>query len=160
MRVFGAVVATLHFSITERVRVPDHVVWAILGDFGNEHRWTRTLSYCERDTVDVRVGTARICTLPRPLMGRTKVREELTEFAPGVALAYVLDGPAGPFLTASSRWSTRQGREGSTWVTVEGRFTPRNWLSRFLVWPLARPMIQRLTRGVVRELEAFAQSRC
>lgn len=149
---------TLEFSVTEQVRAPNHAVWALLGDFGNEHRWTRTLSRCERDTAEVRVGTVRTCTLPKPLMGRTHAREELTEFEPGVALAYVLDGPAGPFLTASSRWSTKPEADGTTLVTVEGRFTPRNWLSRFLLWPLAKPMIERLTRSVVRELEAFAAS--
>jgi Polyketide cyclase / dehydrase and lipid transport len=149
---------TLAFSVTQPVRASNDAVWKLLGDFGNEHRWTRTLTRCERDTPDVRVGTTRMCTLPRPLMGRTQVREELTEFEPGVALAYVLDGPAGPFLTASSRWSTKPGDHGLTLVTVEGNFTPRNWLSRRLVWPLAKPMIERLTRSVVRELETFVQS--
>src|SRR5919198_602029 len=149
---------TLHFSVTERVRASNDAVWAVLGDFGTEHRWTRTRTHCERDTPDVRVGTARTCTLARPLMGRAKVREELTEFQPGVSLAYVLDGPAGPFLTASSRWSTKRADDETTLVTVDGRFTPRSWLSRLLVWPLAKPMLQRLTRRVVRELESFSRS--
>jgi uncharacterized protein YndB with AHSA1/START domain len=149
---------TLTFSVTETVNAPSSVVWAVLGDFGNEHRWTRTLAHCERDTVDVRVGTARTCTLPRPLMGRTRVREELTEFEPGESLAYVLDGAAGPFLTACSRWSTRPADEGTTALTVEGRFSPRNWLSQYLVWPLVKPMIRKLTRRVVRELDTFVRS--
>jgi hypothetical protein len=49
--------------------------------------------------------------------------------------------------------------ERITLLTVEGRFTPRNWLSRFLVWPLAKPMLSRLTRNVIRELESFVVSR-
>jgi uncharacterized protein YndB with AHSA1/START domain len=143
------------FRVTENVRASNAAVWALLGDFGNEHRWTRTLAYCERDTKDVRVGTARTCMLAKPLMGRTRAREVLTEFEPGVALAYLLEGPAGPFLTASSRWSTKPENDGSTRVTVEGIFTPRNVLTRFLLWPLAKPMITKLARNVVRELEAF-----
>jgi hypothetical protein len=91
-------------------------------------------------------------------MGRTLAREVLTEFEPGTALAYALDGPAGPFLTASSRWSTRPASDGTTVVTVEGTFTPRNWGARLLVWPLAKPMIERLARNVVRELGAFVTS--
>jgi hypothetical protein len=91
-------------------------------------------------------------------MGRTLAREVLTEFEPGIALAYALDGQAGPFLTASSRWSTRPASDGTTVVTVQGTFTPRNWVARFLVWPLAKPMIEKLARHVVRELGAFATS--
>jgi hypothetical protein len=151
--------ATLSFAVTEPVGAPNDAVWDILGDFGTEHRWTRSLTHCERDTPHVGVGTTRTCTLPKPLMGRTQVREELTEFVPGTALAYSLDGAAGPFLTASSRWSTRPGSGQTTLLTVEGRFTPRNRLARFLLWPLAKPMIRRLTRRVIRELEAFVLSR-
>lgn len=150
--------ATIGFSVTERVQASNGTVWAVLGDFGHEHRWTRTVIHCERDTPDVQVGTARTCTLPKPLMGRILAREVVTEFEPGVALAYTLDGPAGPFLTASSRWSTRPASDETTVVTVEGIFTPRSWLARFLVWPLAKPMIERLARSVVRELGAFATS--
>src|SRR5919197_4684069 len=35
---------TLHFSVTERVRASNDAVWAVLGNFGTEHRWTRTLT--------------------------------------------------------------------------------------------------------------------
>jgi hypothetical protein len=150
--------ATIGFAVTERVRASNTAVWALLGDFGNEHRWTRTLTHCERDTADVHVGTVRTCTLPKPLMGRTSAREVLTEFDPGVALGYALDGPAGPFLTASSRWSTRPASDGTTLVTVEGTFTTRNWVGRLLLWPLAKPMIKGLARRVVRELGSFATS--
>jgi hypothetical protein len=151
--------AGVRFSITEAVHASNDAIWAVLGDFGTEHRWTRTLAHCERDTSDVRVGTARTCTLPRPLMGRARVREELIEYEPGAALAYDLDGPAGPFLTASSRWATRADTGSGTALTVEGRFTPRNWFVRLLVWPLARLAIRRLTRKVIRELEAYVLAR-
>lgn len=145
----------LHFEVSRVVAASNEAVWCILGDFGAEHRWTRTLVRCERDTPGVAVGTARTCTLPRPLMGRTTVREALTEFERGVALAYDLDGAAGPFLTASSRWSTVAISGQVTEVRVQGRFTPRNRLTRWLLWPLVKPMIRRLTRRVLGELEVF-----
>ncbi len=146
---------TVGFEVTCAVAAPVGALWEVLGDFGTEHRWTRTLKHCERDTAAVAVGTSRICALPRPLMGRMNVRERLTEFEPGIALAYELEGAAGPFATASSRWSTREGPSGITLLTVEGHFTPRGWLARLVMWPLARPMIRRLTRGVMRELADF-----
>lgn len=149
---------TVGFSVSEQVHASNAAVWAILGDFGNEHRWTRALTHCERDTKEVRVGTARTCVLAKPLMGRTRAREELTQFEAGASLAYVLDGPAGPFLTASSRWSTRSQDDGTTLVTVEGFFTPRNWVARCLLWPLAKPMIKKLARNTVRELGASVSS--
>ena len=68
------------------------------------------------------MGTVRTCVLPRPLMGRDHVREQLTEFEPGRALSYRLEGPAGPFAVASSRWSTNPVNAGSTQVRVEGIF--------------------------------------
>jgi hypothetical protein len=60
-----------------------------------------------RFSATVGVGTVRTCALPKPLMGRTHAREQLVEYPPGVALAYDLDGPAGPFASTASRWSTR-----------------------------------------------------
>ena len=130
------------------------MVWSVLGDFGNEHRWTRSVASCTRDTPDVRLGTRRTCRLPRPLMGRTEVREGLTEYEPGSALGYALEGTAGPFASAASRWSTRPAADGATLVTVEGRFTTRRPAAA-LLWPLMRPALRRLTRGVIGELEAF-----
>lgn len=150
---------TLRFSTTRVVDAPLDAVWRVLGDFGTEHRWTKTLLSCERDTPDVRVGTSRICTLPKPLMGRSKVRETLTEYEPGRALAYDLEGAAGPFARAASRWSVDALRDGRTEVRVEGVFEPRGWIARAIVWPLARPFLVRLTRGVVGELDAHLRGR-
>lgn len=147
--------AKLSFLVQKTVSVPLAQVWEILGDFGTEHRWTKTLLHCERDSRDVHVGTARTCTLPKPLMGRTKVREELTEFTPSEAFAYQLDGSAGPFLTAGSRWATQTNAEGQTVITVEGRFVPKGRIVCMALWPLLRPFLARLTKRVLDELESF-----
>jgi uncharacterized protein YndB with AHSA1/START domain len=147
--------ATLRFEVARTVHAANESIWRVVGDFGNEHHWTKTLSHCERDTGDVRVGTARRCTLPRPLMGRNWVREIVTEFVPGKAISYELEGPAGPFASAASRWSTSPISGDSARVTVEGRFTARNWLAETIVWPVAKPMLRRLTRSVIDELEAY-----
>jgi hypothetical protein len=150
--------ARVTFRVSHPVYASPDVVWAVLGDFGTEHRWTTTLTYCERDTANVAVGTRRTCRLPKPLMGRTEVSERLTEFEHGVALAYELDGSAGPFASASSRWSTRSEEHGATVVTVEGQFVPRNWFAHFVLWPMAKPFLLRLTRAVLGELATFVQA--
>lgn len=145
----------VRFSVSRVVRAPPARVWEVLGDFGSEHRWTRSLSHCERDTETVGVGTTRTCRLPRPLMGRTEAVETLIEFEPGRALGYRLHGDAGPFATARSRWSIRETPQGGTLLMVEGHFEPKGWAARWLMWPLARPMIKRLTRQVIGELDAY-----
>lgn len=148
----------LSFTIREPVHAPPEAVWAVLGDFGTEHRWSSSLAYCERTTDVVAVGTARICTLPKPLMGRLQVREELTEYTPGEALAYALDGAAGPFATAASRWAVVRGSDDQTIVSVTGTFMPRARWVRF-VWPLVRFMVARLARQSVGELQSFVLKR-
>ncbi len=145
----------LSFSVSRPVSAPLEDVWNVIGDFGTEHRWTASLKHCQRSTPDVRVGTVRTCTLPRPLMGRTEVQEELIEYVRGAALAYRLDGSAGPFATASSRWSTRVLSPEATLRTIEGRFTPKSALGRAVLWPLAKPFLRGLTFKIIRELEAF-----
>jgi hypothetical protein len=150
---------TLSFTVESTVGASTDAVWEVLGDFGTEHRWTKSLEHCERDTEIVGVGTIRTCTLPKPLMGRTSAREQLTEYEPGQALAYRFEGSAGPFATASSRWSTAASPDGETVVTVEGFFTARSRAVPILVWPLARLMLRRLTRRVIGELEAFVVRR-
>lgn len=146
--------AQLRFAVTRVVAASNEDVWGVLGEFGTEHRWSAALTHCERDTHDVRVGTVRSCQLPKPLMGRTHVREVLTELDSGRTLAYRLEGPAGPFASASSRWSTRPAGS-STAVTVEGFFVPKNWAVRAVLWPLVRPALRRLTGRVLGELESF-----
>ncbi|HUP17207.1 MAG TPA: SRPBCC family protein [Acidimicrobiia bacterium] len=113
---------SLQFSTTRIVNVSNEAVWRVLGDFGTEHRWTKTLTSCERDTPEVGVGTVRSCKLPRPLMGRSEVKETLTEFEPERVLTYQLDGAAGPFATAAARWSTWRETPNSTAITVRGEF--------------------------------------
>jgi hypothetical protein len=83
------------------------------------------------------------------------VREQRTEYEPGTVLAYRLEGPAGPFASASSRWSTTSRSDGGAIVTVEGFLTARSRAAEIVVWPLARPMLRRLVRRVIGELEAF-----
>ena len=146
---------TLHFDVSSIVHAPVDAVWTVLGDFGTEHRWTRSLTHCCRDTADVRVGTVRSCRLPKPLMGRSDVREALTEFEPGQTLAYSLAGSAGPFASAASRWSTRPAANQKTMITVEGWFQPKNMVIALVLWPFIKPMLRRFTKGVVRELDAF-----
>lgn len=77
----------LSFTVESTIGAPGDAVWEVLGDFGTEHRWTKSLEHCERDTDIARVGTIRTRTPPKPLMGRTSVREQLAEYEPGQALA-------------------------------------------------------------------------
>jgi hypothetical protein len=81
--------------------------------------------------------------------------ETLTEFAPGRALAYCLEGPVGPFAKASSRWSTSPDTHPAAVVTVEGRFEPKSGAVRVFVWPVAQLMLRRTTDPVLRELESY-----
>jgi hypothetical protein len=112
-----------------------------------------------RDTEIVRVGTVRTCTLPKPLMGRTAVREELTEYEPGVCSRLPTRRPAGPLVSASSRWSMTDAVGGETLITVEGFFTARSRGAEIFVWPLLKPVLRRLTGGVLAELDAFVAAR-
>jgi hypothetical protein len=70
----------LRFTVSHTVQAPVGSIWQVLGDFGTEHRWSKQFDHCARDTDTVRVGTVRRCTLPKALMGRTEVREALTEY--------------------------------------------------------------------------------
>ena len=150
---------TLTFKVGRTISASSDAIWQVLGDFGTEHRWTKTVDWCTRDTALARVGTVRTCTLPKPLMGRTFVREELTEYQPGSALAYRLEGSAGPFASAASRWSLYSGDDGGTHVGVEGFFTVASPLATILAWPIVKPILQRITRLVIDELAAFVTAR-
>ena len=155
----GHMSKTLTFKVGRTISAPSDAIWQVLGDFGTEHRWTKTLDRCDRDTAIPQVGMVRTCTLPKPLMGRSFVREELTEYQPGSALAYRLEGSAGPFASAASRWSLYSGDDGGTHVRVEGFFTVASPLATILVWPIVKPILQRITRLVVDELAAFVTAR-
>lgn len=144
----------LRFTTTRVIHAPVDAVWSVIGDFGNEHEWVKDMKHCSRDTANVRVGTTRICELAKPVMGVTQAVETLTEFEHGYALAYKLHGAAGPFASAQSRWSTIPISDGATSLTIEGRFTPKNWAARFLAWPIAKPIIIRLTQRTMGELDA------
>lgn len=145
----------LTFTVARSVPQAPKEVWAVLGAFGTEHHWSSALEHTERDTEGVDVGTARHCTLPEPMMGRTEVEETLVEYEEGASLAYRLQGEAGPFASAGSRWRIRPGDDGGTVVEVQGRFQPKNALVRWLVWPFARLYLRRLARKGLDELAAY-----
>jgi uncharacterized protein YndB with AHSA1/START domain len=144
----------IHLSEGRHLDASPAEVWAVLGDFGNEHRWAPTLAHCTRDTETIRVGTVRSCTLAKPLLGRTSVEEELTEYEPGRALAYQLRGGAGPFRTAGGRWEIYADEDG-TFVSVTGRFVPRNAVVGFLFGGLARLTARRAARRSLSDLATY-----
>ncbi len=128
-------------------------VWRLLGDFGNEHRWSSQLASCHRDTAAVGVGTRRTCVLAKPLMGRTEATEELTEYVPRASLAYRLSGRAGPFRVSEGRWVITPD-EDVTVITVSGSFEPLNTTVGLLVGPLAKLVAVRAARRALAELVA------
>lgn len=141
--------------MSHSIAAPPEAVWRVLGDFGNDHQWNRSVSLCTRDTPDVRVGTTRTCHLPKPVMGRTEARETITEITPGRSLAYELDGPAGPFRKAGSAWQAMPNGPDGTTIIVEGRFEPKNKLVGIVLGPLVRLAVRRIIRQALREFEAF-----
>jgi uncharacterized protein YndB with AHSA1/START domain len=146
------------FSSARTIHAPIARVWNVIADFGNEHIWVSGMKICRRDTAQVGVGTSRFCELNMPVMGRTEVKETLVEFDPGRSMAYELEGAAGPFVEAASRWTLQAIGFGMTRIKVEGKFRAKNWAARTLVWPLAKPMIVRLTQRTLGELEAYLAS--
>jgi hypothetical protein len=140
-------------TITEAGRVHNTPtdVWRLLGDFGNEHRWSSQLASCRRDTAAVAVGTRRTCVLATPLMGRTQTTEELTEYVAGVSLAYRLSGRAGPFRVSEGRWVITPD-DDVTVITVSGRFEPLNATVGLLVGPLAKVVAARAARRALADL--------
>jgi len=143
-------------TICERQTIPAaaDTVWAVLGDFGTEHRWSRQLAACDRDHATVTVGTVRSCRLARPLLGRRQVAEQLTDYQPGSTLAYQLRGSAGAFRSAEGRWTLRAA-QGGTVVEVSGRFQPRSPLVGLVLGPLARRTAVRAARRALADLTAF-----
>ncbi len=141
-------------SIREQRIVPHpvDVVWAVLGDFGSEHRWSSQLARCGRDADIVAVGTVRTCRLARPLLGRRQVTERVTDYQPGRTLAYQLGGGAGPFRTAGGRWSLCPDGRGCTVIEVTGSFQPRSQLAGRLAGPLARRIAARAARRALTDL--------
>ena len=126
-------------------------VWRLLGDFGNEHRWSSQLASCRRDTTGVGVGTRRTCALTKPLMGRTETTEELTDYVTGESLAYRLSGRAGPFRVAEGTWVVTPD-EDATVISVSGRFEPLNTAVGLLLGPLARIVAVRAARRALSDL--------
>jgi Polyketide cyclase / dehydrase and lipid transport len=146
---------TRPITITEAARAhntPAHV-WRLLGDFGNEDRWSSQLASCRRDTAAVGVGTRRTCVLATPLMGRTETTEELTEYVAGASLAYQLSGRAGPFRVSEGRWVIAPD-DDVTVITVSGRFEPLNATVGLLVGPLAKMVAARAARRALADLVA------
>lgn len=144
---------TRHVTISEAARThgTPAQVWRLLGDFGNEHRWSSQLASCRRDTASVGVGTRRTCALAKPLMGRTETTEELTDYVAGASLAYRLSGRAGPFRDAEGSWVVTRD-EDATVVSVSGRFEPLNAAVGLLVGPLARVVAVRAARRALADL--------
>lgn len=132
-------------------------VWRLLGDFGNEHRWSSQLADCRRDTAAVGVGTRRTCVLAKPLMGRTETTEQLTEYVAGASLAYRLSGRAGPFRLSEGRWVVTP-QEDVTVITVSGRFEPLNAAVGLLVGPLAKVVAVRAARRALADLVTAVQA--
>jgi hypothetical protein len=144
----------LRFAVSRTARAPNAAVWRVLGDFGTEHRWNTSVSECRRNTESVRVGTV-LCG-PAPCQSRSWATPRGGAphgIRPGRGARVCARTAGGPVLLGVQPVVDETSRRRCNYVTVEGRFAPRNRWVRFVVWPLATLMLRRLTRRVIGELE-------
>lgn len=119
---------------------PDEV-WAVLGDWGQEARWTSSLTGSYRvDGGPIELGSARHCELTTPFAGNDTVDEYLTVYEPGHRIGYQVAGKVGPFDIVRNIWTLTPGENGGSVVELRPEILGARWKAFLMGWMMKRQL--------------------
>ncbi len=136
------------------ISAPPTAVWDVLADFGSLSSWADGVAHSS--VLNHGPGGGDVGTTRRVQMGRNAVVERITEFDPGVALAYRIEGLPTKMGDVSNRWTLRPSgtaTEVALTSTVEIGASP---LSSAAEWVACRVMAKQsdsMLAGLAHRLE-------
>ena len=117
-------------DISVSVEAPKEAAWALLADYGNPHKYVGGIvdAYLTTERTSG-VGMTRHCTLPRMMMMKQHIVEEISAWDEGKSFAYIVTDTTAPITDGILEWSV-DGDDRRSVIKVRGSYRPKGLMGR------------------------------
>ena len=144
------------------IAAPKHAAWDLLADYGNVHKYVGGVVDAYLTTKQTAgVGMTRYCALPRMMMMKQYIVEEISAWDEGKSFTYLVTDTTAPIADGSLEWSV-DGDDRRCVIRSRGTYRPKGLMGRLMRPILRKQFAKQIDSGLAdmkRHLEAPATSR-
>lgn len=136
--------------IDEQVQIaaPKAAAWSLLADYGNPQRYVRGIVGAHLTAGPPQgVGATRHCDLPRMMMMRQYIVEEVTEWKEGESFRYEVIETSAPIEDSRVTWSVA-GDDRTATIRAVVEFRPKGILGRTMASMLDAQFRKQICQGL------------
>ena len=146
-------------DVSIAVAAPKDAAWAILADYGNVHNYVGGVvdSYLTTEQTDG-IGMTRYCALPRKMMMKQYIVEEISAWDEGKSFRYIVTDTTAPIADGSVEWSV-DGDEKRSVIRARVSYRPKGLIGWLMLPKLRKQFAEVMNAGLAdlkRHLEASA----
>ncbi len=149
-------------DVSVAIAAPKEAAWAVLADYGNVHAYVRGIRDAYLTTEQASgVGMTRYCALPRMMMMKQYIVEEISAWDEGKSFTYVVTDTTAPIADGSLEWSV-DGDDRRCVIRARGTYRPKGLMGRLMLPMLRKQFASQMKAGLAdikRHLEAPAVRR-
>ncbi len=146
-------------DVSVSVEAPKEAAWALLADYGNPHHYVSGIVSAHLTTEQASgVGTTRYCELPRLMMMKQYIVEEISAWDEGKSFTYIITDTTAPIADASVEWSV-DGDDKRSVIRARVLYRPKGLMGRLMLPILRKQFANQMKTGLAdikRHLEAPA----
>lgn len=149
-------------DVSVTIEASKEAAWALLADYGNPHIYVDGITDAYLTTGQTGgVGAIRYCALPRMMMMKQYIVEEITAWDEGKSFSYIITDAAAPIADGSVDWSVK-GDEGRSVIRAVVSYRAKGLMGRMMLPMMRKQFAVQMKTALAdmkRHLEAPAVSR-
>lgn len=144
-------------DVSVAVAASKEAAWAVLADYGNVHAYVRGILDAYLTTEQVSgVGMTRYCALPRMMMMKQYIVEEITAWDEGRSITYIITDAAAPITDASVAWSV-EGDDRRSRIRARVSYRPKGLMGRLMA-PMMRKQFPKQMNAALADLKKHLEA--
>lgn len=144
-------------DVSVAVAASKEAAWAVLADYGNVHAYVRGILDAYLTTEQVSgVGMTRYCALPRMMMMKQYIVEEITAWDEGRSFTYIITDAAAPITDASVAWSV-EGDDRRSRIRARVSYRPKGLMGRLMA-PMMRKQFPKQMNAALADLKKHLEA--
>lgn len=145
-------------DVSVAIAAPKEAAWAVLADYGNVHTYVRGILNAYLTTEQASgVGMTRYCALPRMMMMKQYIVEEITAWDEGRSFTYIITDAAAPITDAWVAWSV-EGDDRRSKIRARVSYRPKGVMGRLML-PMMRKQFPKQMNAALTDMKQHLEAR-
>ena len=149
-------------DVSVSIQASKQAAWALLADYGNPHTYVGGIVDAYLTTEQTSgVGTTRYCALPRMMMMKQYIVEEISAWEEGKSFSYVITDATAPIADAKVDWSV-EGDDRRSVIRAVVSYRSKGLMGRMMLPKMRKQFAVQMKQALAdmkHHLEAPAASR-